>query len=158
MAVTAQTVEGIPSPPTFLTAVPGNGYVLLKLTTSPSNVGGSAISGYKVYRGASASGESSIPVANLTGAIFAYNGTDVTDRVPYYYVVKAVNTNGTSNPSNEVLATPINPGLPSAPKNVVATPGAGKIVVTWDAPDSVGTSPITGYSLYRSDNEHSYPC
>jgi titin len=151
VAVTAQTVEGIPSPPTFLTAAPGNGYVLLNWT-APSNVGGSVITGYKVYRGASASGESSIPVANLTGAVFAYNDSAVTNQVPYYYVVKAVNTNGTSNPSNEVLATPINPGLPSAPKNVVATPGAGKIVVTWDAPDSVGTSPITGYSLYRSDN------
>jgi titin len=151
VAVTALTIEGIPNPPTFLTAVAGNGYVLLNWT-APTNVGGSAITAYKVYRGASASGESSVPIANLTSTIRAYNDSSVTNQVPYYYVVKAVNTNGTSNPSNEVLATPINPGLPSAPKNVVATPGAGKIVVTWDAPDSIGASAITGYSLFRSDN------
>lgn len=151
VAVTAQTIVGIPSPPTSLTAIAGNGYVLLNWT-APADVGGSPITFYKVYRGASASGESSIPIANLSAASFSYNDSAVTNQVPYYYVVKAVNTNGTSNPSNEVLATPINPGLPSAPKNVLATPGAGKIVVTWDAPDSVGTSPITGYSIYRSDN------
>jgi fibronectin type 3 domain-containing protein len=151
VAVTAQTIVGIPSPPTTLTAIAGNGYVLLNWT-APTAVGGSPITFYKVYRGISASGESSIPIANLSAAIFAYNDSAVTNQVPYYYVVKAVNTNGTSNPSNEVLTTPINPGLPSAPKNVLATPGAGKIVVTWDAPDSAGTSPITGYSIYRSDN------
>ncbi|HWI42692.1 MAG TPA: fibronectin type III domain-containing protein [Nocardioides sp.] len=39
--------------------------------------------------------------------------------------------------------------LPGAPKNVVATPDAAlpQVTVTWDAPDSAGSSSITGYQV-----------
>ncbi len=150
-SATPLTVEGIPSPPTSLAGAAGNGYIQLNWT-APSDEGGSAISSYNVYRGTSASGEDATPIASVTGTTYTYNDTSVTNQVPYYYVVKAVNANGTSNPSNEVTATPLNPALPSAPRNVSATPGAGKVVILWDAPANAGTAPITGYDLYRSDN------
>ncbi|HEY3420941.1 MAG TPA: fibronectin type III domain-containing protein [Methanomassiliicoccales archaeon] len=151
VVIIAEIVVGIPSPPTGLTAVAGNGYILLNWT-APSNAGGSVITSYKVYRGTSASGEEAVPIASPSAATLTYNDSSAMNQIPYYYVVKAVNSNGTSNPSNEVTATPVNLALPSAPKNVIATPGAGKVVIIWDAPDSVGASPITGYNVYRSDN------
>jgi len=149
-SATGFSVEGVPTAPTGLAAVAGNGYILLNWT-APTVVG-SGITGYKVYRGTSASGEGSTPIANPSGTTLTYNDSSVTAGVPYYYLVKASNANGTSDPSNEATATVVNPLVPSVPKNVVATPGAGQIVVTWDAPDSIGASPITGYQIFRSVN------
>ena len=39
---------------------------------------------------------------------------------------------------------------PSAPENVVAEPGDGRIVVTWAAPESSGSFPITNYRVISS--------
>jgi fibronectin type 3 domain-containing protein len=140
----------VPSAPLGLTEGAGNSYILLNWT-APATVG-SGITHYRVYRGLSASGESSEPIAELAGTVLRYNDTTITVEIPYYYVVKAVNVNGTSDPSNEITATALNPALPSSPKNLVATPGAGQIVLTWSAPDSNGTAPLSGYNIYRSDN------
>lgn len=145
----AVTVEGVPTPPTGLTAVAGSNNILLNWT-APTTVG-AGISAYRVYRGTSASGAVTA-IANLSGTTLTYNDGPLPAGVPYYYVVKAVNENGTSDPSNEVTATVINPTVPTTPKNVVATPGAGQIVVTWDAPDSIGATAISGYQIYRSVN------
>ncbi|RLF72932.1 MAG: hypothetical protein DRN55_05090, partial [Thermoplasmata archaeon] len=47
----------------------------------------------------------------------------------------------------EVNATPL--GVPSAPRNLVASGGDGYVVLTWEAPADDGGSPITGYKIYR---------
>lgn len=39
---------------------------------------------------------------------------------------------------------------PTAPQSLVASPGNGRVTVTWAAPVSDGGSPITNYSIYRS--------
>jgi titin len=148
VSATATSVPGAPSAPLGLTAMGGNNYIMLNWT-APATVG-SGISQYWLYRGLSASGESSQPIAQVAGDVLTYNDTTVTTEIPYYYVVKAMNANGTSNPSNEATATALNPALPSSPQNVVATGGSGQIVLTWGAPASNGTSPLTGYTIYRS--------
>ena len=43
-------------------------------------------------------------------------------------------------------------GRPSAPQNVTATAGDGKVKVTWDPPAFDGGSPITGYTITASRN------
>ena len=103
-SATPQPAATVPSAPQSLTAVGSNGAVQLSWTAPASN-GGAAVTGYNVYRGTSAGGESSTPVAtNVTTTGFTDN--PLTNGTMYYYTVKAVNSAGTSPPSTEASATP----------------------------------------------------
>jgi hypothetical protein len=81
--------------------------------------------------------------------VLAYTDNAVTGGTTYYYKVKATNSVGTGPASEEAHATPT-VTVPSAPQNVVATPGVGKVTITWAAPSSSGGSAITGYKVYLS--------
>ena len=119
----------------------GNGQALLSWTT-PSN-GGSAITGYKVYRGTSSGGETlltTLPVQN------SYTDTAVTNGTTYYYKVTALNTIGESTPSNEVSETPQAPAKPGAPTGLTASGGNGSVALSWAAP--LGST-VTSYNIYR---------
>jgi hypothetical protein len=93
-----------PSAPLTLTASSGNTTAALSWSVPASN-GGSAITGYTLYRGTAAGAESATPVAtNLTATSFTDTG--LTNGATYYYKVAAVNAVGTSPQSNEASATP----------------------------------------------------
>jgi hypothetical protein len=80
----------------------GDGSVGLSWS-APSSDGGSAITGYKVYRGTSSGGESLLTsVGNQT----SYTDTTVANGTTYFYEVAAVNSVGTGSQSNELSATP----------------------------------------------------
>jgi fibronectin type 3 domain-containing protein len=143
---TPKAPAAAPSAPQGLTATGGNGTVALSWTAPASN-GGSAVTGYDVYRGTSAGGESSTPVA--TGVTTtSFNDTGLTNGTTYYYKVTAVNAVGQSPQSNEANATPA-ATAPTAPLSVVASGGNGSVTVSWSVPASNGGSPITGYDVYR---------
>ncbi len=73
---------------------------------------------------------------------FPYTHTGLTNFTTYYYRVNAQDTSGkTSDLSVEVNATPDTSVSDLAPKNVVATPGTGQIIITWD--------PVTGADGYN---------
>ncbi|XP_061487873.1 immunoglobulin-like and fibronectin type III domain-containing protein 1 isoform X2 [Rhineura floridana] len=68
----------------------------------------------------------------------------------YYFKVKAVNTEGTSEAleSDEVMAaTKAFPGRPAPPKIVSANKDA--ITLSWTAPHKIGNSQILGYSVEK---------
>jgi predicted phage tail protein len=134
-----------PSAPSALTATPGNNQVSLSWTAPTSN-GGSAITGYNIYRGTTAGGESATPIATgVTSTSFVDTG--VTNGQTYYYVIRAVNSAGASSASNEANATPSSP--PSSPSALTAVPGDSQVSLSWTAPTSNGGSAITGYNIYR---------
>src|SRR3989442_10632750 len=112
---------------------------------APSSNGGSAITGYKVYRSTSSGTETGY--VNL-GNVTSYTNTIVTPGVTYFYKVRAVNSVGLSPLSNEASATP--PTVPTAPQNLQASAGVGNVTLSWQAPSSDGGSAITGYKVYRS--------
>src|SRR5205814_450675 len=93
-----------PSAPQSLAATAASGSVSLTWAPPASN-GGAAITGYNVYRGTSAGGESATPIAaNVAGTSFTDTG--LVNGTTYYYTVAAVNAAGLSPQSGEASATP----------------------------------------------------
>ncbi|TMQ48664.1 MAG: hypothetical protein E6K71_06845, partial [Candidatus Eisenbacteria bacterium] len=131
------------SAPRALGALSGNAQVRLDWQ-APASDGGSSITGYNVYRGF-ASG--TLVLLSSVGPVLTYQDAGLTNGVAYYYQVAAVTAAGEGPRSSEVAATPRT--QPSAALNLVATPSAARVVLTWSAPISDGGAPLTGYSIYR---------
>ena len=131
-----------PGAPRGLTATAGDAQVSLSWQAPGSN-GGAAITGYRVYQGTSKK-----PVASVTGT-----GTTVknlTNGTAYSFKVTAVNKAGEGPASGAASATPTakvtKPGLPNG---LTASPGNGKVTLSWKAPGSDGGTGISGYEIYR---------
>src|SRR5438309_724727 len=138
-----------PSAPRNLAATGGNAQVTLSWQ-APSSDGGSPITNYKIYRGLVPGGES---LLTTVGNVLTYTDAAVTNGIPYYYQVTAVNSPGERAKSNEASATPSAPppppSPPSAPINLAATAGNAQVILTWQPPASDGGSAITNYRVYR---------
>lgn len=106
VSVTVTAAPTRPGAPT-LSATPGDASVALSWTTPPD--GGSAITGYRVYRATSPGGVTTL-VATTTGT--SLTDRSVTNGVTYYYRVGAVNGVGEGATSNEVSAKPTAPPPP----------------------------------------------
>src|SRR5207249_4956512 len=102
------------------------------------------ITGYNVYRGVAAG---SLTLLSSHGNVLTYQDAGLTNGVAYYYQVSAQTAAGEGPRSSEVAATPRT--QPSAVLNLLATAGAGRVVLTWDAPISDGGATVSGYSVYR---------
>jgi len=114
--------------------------------TTPSN-GGSAISGYKVYRGTASGGEA---LLTSVGAVNSFDDTGVSNGTTYYYRLSAVNAKGEGDTSNEISLKPAFSAVPSAPQRLKAMAKQGGVLLTWSTPKDQGTAAITGYKIYRS--------
>src|SRR5262249_19244574 len=114
--------------------------------SAPSSNGGSAITGYKVYR-ATASGAETL--LTTLGNVTTYTDNGVVNGTTYYYKVSALNAVGEGALSNELHAPPA--PVPGAPIQTSAGPGAASVSLVWAA-GSNGGSAITGYRIYRSNS------
>jgi hypothetical protein len=101
---------------------------------------------YNVYYGTSpgvttANGKKvTVPTAATSQVV-----TGLTNGVPYYFVVTAVNANGEGGISSEKSAIPSLTAIPANPTGVSATAGTGKVVVAWKP-----VSGATSYNIYYS--------
>jgi len=138
----------VPGAPALNGATAGVNSVSLSWS-APSSNGGSAITGYNVYRSTSTGGEGTLAYATL-GNVSTYLDGTATAGATYYYTVSAVNGIGTGAQSNERSATPTaSATVPGAPTLNSATAGVGSVGLSWSAPASNGGSAITGYNVYR---------
>src|SRR5256712_1882180 len=137
------TPAAIPSAPQNLVAFPGNAKVGLTWS-APSSNGGSAITGYGVYRGTLPGGEGTTPIATITGT--SYTDSGLTNGQTYYYKVTAINSVGESSSSNEASATPQLPALSVSvtTDKPVYSKGSASITVTVTNSTS---APISGASV-----------
>jgi fibronectin type 3 domain-containing protein len=131
-----------PGAPTLVSATAGDTSVGLSWS-APASDGGSAITSYTA-------------TASPGGAICTSTGTactvtGLTNGTSYAFTVRARNAVGTGPASNALSATPRVPGdPPSAPLNPATSPNQPEgILVSWSAPSSSGTHPITAYRIYR---------
>ncbi|MGI0094609.1 MAG: fibronectin type III domain-containing protein, partial [Nitrosotalea sp.] len=147
------TTSTAPGSPTGLTATAGNSQILLSWT-APSSDGGSAITGYRIYRGIVSGGEGTTSIATVSGSTLSYTDTGLTNGVTYFYKVTAVNSVGESVSSNEASATPVvTASAPGSPTGLTATAAStSQINLSWTAPSNNGGSTITGYKIERSSD------
>jgi subtilase family serine protease len=113
------TVLVAPSSPQNLVATAGNAQVILTWSAPLSN-GGSSITNYNVYRGTSSGTETLLATV---GNVNSYTDTGLTNGVPYFYKVTAVNSVGESPQSNEASATPVVPTSGIVLDNIQSTSG-----------------------------------
>jgi len=153
---------GAPAAPTTLNATAGNNQVALTWT------GGSGATSYGVYRGTTATGLSTTPIATVT--IAQYTDTSASNGSTYYYEVEGVNAMGTGDPSNEASAAPSasqggsgggggggggGPTPPPAPSTLTASyNSAGHITLVWSS--SAGATSYTVLRSTVSGSETSY--
>ena len=131
-----------PGAPRGLTATAGDARVSLSWK-APGSDGGAAITGYRVYQGTSKK-----PVATVTGT--AATVKSLSNGTTYSFKVTAVNKAGEGPASGAASATPAAAVTkPGVPNGLTASPGNGKVTLSWKAPGSNGGAGISGYEIYR---------
>lgn len=101
---TSATPVAVPLAPRSVTAAAAGSDQITLSWTGPLSDGGSALLGYNVFVGTSAGGESSTPVNVTPISATSYTVSGLGRGMRYYFVVKAVNEVGSSNPSAEKSA------------------------------------------------------
>src|SRR5437899_10326778 len=141
-----------------VTASPLNGLSATTVSSSqinlswapPADNGGSAVTGYKVERSTDGGTTWSALVVNTASTATAYSDTGLTHTTTYTYRASAINSVGTSSPSNTASATTL-AVAPASPTGLTATAASSsQIGLTWTAPSDNGGSAITGYKIERS--------
>jgi parallel beta-helix repeat protein len=133
-----------PSAPRNPYTIAGDGFINL-YWEEPSSDGGSPITEYIIYRGAT---PGVMTLLDMVPKITYYIDSTVVAGFTYYYKISAVNFVGEGPLSVDTQATIYS--VPTEPINLVGDPGDSFVNLDWEAPASNGGSPITGYLVYRN--------
>ena len=133
------TVTDKPAVPTGVGAE-AVGLTGARVTFNAPTANGSPITGYRVYD------QNGRLVATCATTVCEVTG--LTTGESYSFTVSAVNAEGESGKSAASNTISLS-GKPDAPSGVTATPGDGKIAVSWNAAAGNG-SPITSYRVVGS--------
>src|SRR5207253_428606 len=137
-AVPGTTPAVAPSSPTGLTAAAASSSQINLSWTAPSDNGGFAITGYKIERSTDSGSTWSTLVANTGSAGTSYSDTGLAHATAYTYRVSAINSIGTSSPSNAISATTL-AVAPSPPTGLAAAASSpSQINLSWSPPADNG--------------------
>ena len=142
-----------PNSPTSLTANAISSSQINLSWITPTNTGGTPVTGYMIQKRDSCTGIFSTLVANTGNTRTTYSNTGLVNGTCYQYRVFAHNAVGTSMASNNATGTTLQ-NLTSSPPSV---PGGLSVVaksntalkLTWSAPSTSGIS-IIGYQIQRN--------
>ena len=134
----------LPSAPTNVVAVAGNGQTSVSFT-APTSSGGSPLRNYEYSTDDGLTWTPRNPQSTQSPAIIAglVNGTT------YKVRLRAVNSAGPGAASMAVSVTPVT--TPNAPTGLSATPGNGQASIVFVAPASTGGAQISNYE-YSTNN------
>jgi len=144
----------VPSAPTGLTATAASSSVInlaWSAVTAPANC---TISFYNIYRSTTSGFTASSTTLVASGVTTAsYSDTGLAGSTTYYYLVEAVDADGSSGPSAQSSATtPVTPvctTVPSAPTGLTATASSSSaIALSWAAVTPPANCTISSYSVY----------
>src|SRR5437899_1284914 len=133
-----------PSAPTGLGATTVSSSQINLSWTAPASNGGSAITGYKIYRSSSSGTEGYL---TTLGNITSYNNTGLASGHTYFYKITAVNSIGTSPQSNEASASTV----------TTSTVTIYKIQSGLVATDSLTTGNMSNWVLYGTAVQENAP-
>lgn len=144
---TVTSATTVPDPPTNLSLTPGiqtNEPAMTMDWDAPADDGGAAITGYKIER--KVTGGSYATLVEDTGSTAtAYIDTTPVANTSYTYRVSAINSVGTSDPSNEDTQI----SVPHAPENLTATAvSSSQIDLAWNAPTEDGEAGPFTYRVF----------
>ena len=146
-AAAAAVVTTVAGAPAGLKATAGQGQVTLSWV-APASSGGSAITSYDIYVGATRAFRGGLPSLVSKGAGTSYVVTGLSAGTAYYFKVAAVNARGAGPVSPVASATPQpQPAALGTPGNVIAQPGRTRVILLWTAP-TTGGAKVSGYLIY----------
>jgi len=135
--------------PRTLVATPSNGQISFTWV-APLTGSCSTLSGYKVYRGTSATSVTTLvhTTANATTLNYTYN---IANGTSYYYAVRASysTTGHVGDSDNSNVYGPIKAYEHRSPQTFTATAGNTQVVLNWTAPATGHGATVSGYKIYR---------
>jgi len=143
ISITPQKPESLTSP--NLTATGGNGEVYL----SWNNIEESTA--YTIYRTNNLSELNKADVIVTTENLF-YIDQNLENGKTYYYFIKAINTDSTSESSKILEVTPQHPIPPPTPIGLMATSNSNTVTLNWESVISAER-----YFVYRVENKSDLP-
>jgi hypothetical protein len=147
-AATIVTVPGAPATPT--STLPGAGQIQVNWA-APTNLGGSPITGYTLMSSTSSTFAAGPTTITSTETGTSKTFSNLVAGTSYYYKVAAKNAKGQGlfSAAKKVVA----PTVTSAPSAVKATRGIRTTTVSWTAPLTTTTLPVTGYTVQYSTDK-----
>ncbi|HXG73340.1 MAG TPA: fibronectin type III domain-containing protein [Candidatus Nitrosotenuis sp.] len=136
-------------PPTGLTATATSSSQINLSWNAPQNSVENGVNGYKIEQDTGCVGIFSVLVENTTTTVTSFTSTGLLSDFCYTYRVSALNSVGTSAPSNTASATTY--GVPNAPAGLAVTVvSSSSLKLSWNAPADDGGTPVTGYQIQRN--------
>ncbi len=146
-----------PGAPTGLVATSASQTQINLSWSSPSNTGGSVITGYKIEVKKN-TGQFETLTSSTQNSTTKYSHAGLTTGATYVYRIYAINSVGISSSSSEASAIPsaILAHPPSAPTLTVTHNVSNQANLLWSAPSNDGGAPVTGYKIEYKIGSGSY--
>jgi sugar lactone lactonase YvrE len=141
LAIDISDTTPVPGAPFLKPTIPGDAQA--RLEWSPVD----SASGYTIYQSAN-SASIGTEVGSVSGSVYDYKATGLTNGMNYYFTVKGTNYKGDSPLSNTVSAMPFT--VPDAPIIGAVTTGNEQASVHFTPPSNDGGRPIMSYEVTAS--------
>ena len=133
-----------PGTPSCLSAIPGNGQVILAWTVPLDN--GNIIINYDLYRSTIFDGTYTL-IASPTG--LSYTDSGLTNGQTYWYEVSAKEATREGAVTAPVSSMPFT--VPNAPTDLIVVSGSAQVSLNWTAPAFNGGRAVDYYVIYQDD-------